>query len=184
MSLALFTTRIVAGVISSSFVSMRENLGAAGAWLVFAPVAAVAFVFVFSAIPETKGHSLEEIADVFRRKQRRPANGGGGSRPQTSSAAAAAAQAAAAQRAGAAREARRPEGIAARTAPSAATAPPSASPAAEPATAAGAGATPSSAAAAAAPGTGGGEGAAPGADDGPHTSLLPAGSCEDSASAT
>ncbi|KAG8457855.1 hypothetical protein KFE25_005124 [Diacronema lutheri] len=72
MSLALFTTRIVAGVISSSFVSLREALGPANAWLLFAPVAALAFVFVLVAIPETKGHSLEEIADVFRRKQRAP----------------------------------------------------------------------------------------------------------------
>jgi len=69
MSLALFTTRIVAGIISSSFVSMRQELTPWGTWLFFTPIAAASFAFVWFCIPETKGHSLEQIADLFRNKR-------------------------------------------------------------------------------------------------------------------
>jgi len=68
MSVALFTTRVIAGVISSSFVSLREWLTPMGAWLAFTPIAAAAFIFVFLYIPETMGHSLEEISDAFTNK--------------------------------------------------------------------------------------------------------------------
>jgi sugar porter (SP) family MFS transporter len=72
MSLALFTTRVVAGVISSSFLSMREGLSPAGAWAFFVPVAACAFAFVYLYIPETKGVALEDMPKLFaaRRKSR------------------------------------------------------------------------------------------------------------------
>mmetsp|Transcript_24589 Transcript_24589/g.82535 ORF Transcript_24589/g.82535 Transcript_24589/m.82535 type:complete len:370 (-) Transcript_24589:42-1151(-) len=65
MSIALFTTRIVAGIISSSFVSLREALTPAGGWLFFAPIALAAFVFVYCFIPETKGRSLESMYSLF-----------------------------------------------------------------------------------------------------------------------
>jgi len=65
MALALFVTRTVAGVISSSFVSLREGLTPAGAWLIFIPVAFGAFVFIYTRIPETKGVPLEQIPTLF-----------------------------------------------------------------------------------------------------------------------
>lgn len=71
MSVALFTTRIIAGVISSSFVTLRRTLTPGGAWLVFIPVALGAFLFVLLFIPETKGRSLEQISRVFREQRQR-----------------------------------------------------------------------------------------------------------------
>ena len=62
MSLALFTTRVVAGVIASTFVSMREGLGGAATWLLFAPIAALSFVFVWCFLPETRGYTLEDLS--------------------------------------------------------------------------------------------------------------------------
>lgn len=67
MSLALFTARIVAGVIASTFVSMREGLGGAATWLFFVPISLVAFLFVYFFLPETRGYTLEDIVKVFRK---------------------------------------------------------------------------------------------------------------------
>ncbi|KAJ1626952.1 hypothetical protein T492DRAFT_877604 [Pavlovales sp. CCMP2436] len=70
MSLALFTTRVVAGAISSSFVSVREAATPTGAWLLFLPVALTAFLFVLFLVPETKGVSLEQMPDLFEKKRK------------------------------------------------------------------------------------------------------------------
>ncbi|KAJ1618279.1 hypothetical protein T492DRAFT_1132083 [Pavlovales sp. CCMP2436] len=69
MGLALFTTQVVAGAISSSFVSLREFAIPTGAWLVYVPVSFVGFFFVLLAVPETKGVTLEAMPSLF--------NGGG-----------------------------------------------------------------------------------------------------------
>jgi len=72
MSCALFITRVVAGVISSSFLSLRIALSPAGAWLAFVPIAALSFVFVLLLIPETKGLSLEEVSGMFAARMAGP----------------------------------------------------------------------------------------------------------------
>jgi hypothetical protein len=71
MSLALFITRIVAGVISSTFVSLRASLTPTGGWLFFVPFAAGAFVFVAIAVPETMGVALEDMPKLFDGSARR-----------------------------------------------------------------------------------------------------------------
>jgi MFS family permease len=65
MSCALFATRVTAGAISSSFVSMRAALTPAGAWLVFVPIALGAFCFTYAFIPETRGLGLEDVQRMF-----------------------------------------------------------------------------------------------------------------------
>jgi len=73
MSCALFITRVTAGTISSSFISLREALTPTGAWLLFVPVAVGAFGFVYHFIPETNGLGLEEVHDMFSKIAERKA---------------------------------------------------------------------------------------------------------------
>jgi len=53
----LLTNALVAG----GFLTMKNSLGGAGAFAVFAAFAVVAFVFVYRYAPETKGRQLEDI---------------------------------------------------------------------------------------------------------------------------
>jgi hypothetical protein len=65
MSLALFTTRILAGVVSISFLSLGRAMGPTLLWGCFSAVAAAAMAFIFFNVPETMGLELEEVAAVF-----------------------------------------------------------------------------------------------------------------------
>jgi MFS family permease len=65
MAAAIFLQRFVAGVIASCFISLQTFFGEANIWLFFSFFALVAFIFVAGWLPETRGHSLEEIAALF-----------------------------------------------------------------------------------------------------------------------
>jgi MFS family permease len=65
MSLALFTTRMLAGVVSISFISLEVALGPTLLWACFSMVAAAAVVFIFFHVPETMGRELEDVAALF-----------------------------------------------------------------------------------------------------------------------
>eukprot|EP00962_Isochrysis_galbana_P039653 scaffold14248_cov143-Isochrysis_galbana.AAC.1 len=67
MSLALFTTRILAGVVSISFLSLGRAMGPTLLWACFSLIAVAAMVFIFFSVPETMGLELEEVAAVFSR---------------------------------------------------------------------------------------------------------------------
>ncbi len=53
-------------LVSNTFLTLIHALGAAGAFAVYAGICAVAAVFFFR-LPETRGHSLEEIEQSWRR---------------------------------------------------------------------------------------------------------------------
>eukprot|EP00965_Chrysotila_dentata_P124313 4109432-Pleurochrysis_carterae.AAC.1 len=74
MSLALFTTRLLAGVISLSFLSLQELLTPEGIWFVAAAIAGLSVVFVILYVPETKGRTLEEVEGVFRHRLQQSEN--------------------------------------------------------------------------------------------------------------
>ena len=60
-------------VITLTFLSLVRVLTAPGAFLLYAVVCVLAFVFVWRRVPETKGHSLEEIERQWLvREQGRP----------------------------------------------------------------------------------------------------------------
>jgi len=65
MSLALFTTRILAGVVSISFISLEVALGPTLLWAGFSLIAAAAVFFIFFNVPETMGLELEDVAALF-----------------------------------------------------------------------------------------------------------------------
>ena len=48
-------------VVTLTFLSLVQLLTAPGAFLLYAVICFVAFLFVWKAVPETKGYSLEEI---------------------------------------------------------------------------------------------------------------------------
>lgn len=80
MSIATTAIWIFAYLADQFFPVMGSYLGSFGAFFVFAFMAAVNFVFVLLAVPETKGYSLEEISHIWlpgsisHAKQVNPAN--------------------------------------------------------------------------------------------------------------
>jgi hypothetical protein len=44
---------------------MQERLGSSGAFFFFSSMAALNFLYVWKAVPETKGYSLEEIGHIW-----------------------------------------------------------------------------------------------------------------------
>ncbi|MEM6531115.1 MAG: sugar porter family MFS transporter [Myxococcota bacterium] len=61
LALGSATNWVANFVISTSFPVLVESLGVSGAYLIYAVAAALSFVFVLFAVPETKGRSLEEM---------------------------------------------------------------------------------------------------------------------------
>jgi SP family galactose:H+ symporter-like MFS transporter len=61
MAVAAATAWGVNAVVSVSFLPLAGTIGMSGTFFVFAGVCAVAFVFVYRLVPETKGRTLEEI---------------------------------------------------------------------------------------------------------------------------
>ena len=53
--------RTTSGIIATSFLSLSRVLSPAGAYYLFAGVAAGAYLFIRQRVPETKGRSLEDI---------------------------------------------------------------------------------------------------------------------------
>jgi len=65
MSVATFFNRIVATLMSSTFLSTAKAIGWTPFFLMLAAVCVVIFVFVFFLMPETKGRSLEDMSLYF-----------------------------------------------------------------------------------------------------------------------
>jgi hypothetical protein len=60
-------------LVSQTFPVMLDAWGAGPVFLGYAVIGVLAFVFVKTLIPETKGRSLEEIEAALQRRRRRPA---------------------------------------------------------------------------------------------------------------
>ena len=54
-------------IVSLTFLSLIDALTAQGAFWLYAGVAGVGFLWLYIALPETKGLSLNEVVDLFRR---------------------------------------------------------------------------------------------------------------------
>lgn len=64
-SIGVAVNRGVSGMIGMTFISMYKALTIGGAFFVFAVVAAIGWVFMFTMFPETQGRNLEEIELLF-----------------------------------------------------------------------------------------------------------------------
>lgn len=54
-------------VVSMTFLTLTENLGSWGTFLLYGGFSAIGFVVIYFLVPETKGVSLEEIEKVLRK---------------------------------------------------------------------------------------------------------------------
>lgn len=57
--------RVTSGVISTTFISLYKAITIGGAFFLFAAIAAVAFTFFFTCMPETQGRTLEDMEVLF-----------------------------------------------------------------------------------------------------------------------
>lgn len=71
LALALFTARLMSGLLSLSFISLQETITPAGLWFAFAGLSLLALAFVYVYVPETRALQLEEVEDTFRERARR-----------------------------------------------------------------------------------------------------------------
>ncbi|KAK6944975.1 Major facilitator, sugar transporter-like [Dillenia turbinata] len=74
-SLAVSVNRLVSGVVAMSFLSISEKITFGGMFFVLSGIMALATVFFFFLLPETKGKSLEEIGALFENKKRDGSSG-------------------------------------------------------------------------------------------------------------
>ena len=64
-SMGVAVNRVTSGVISMTFISLYEAISIGGAFFLFMSVAAVAWVFFFTMMPETRGRTLEDMDVLF-----------------------------------------------------------------------------------------------------------------------
>nr|CAB3462187.1 unnamed protein product [Digitaria exilis] len=60
--------RIMSGVVTMTFISFYQGITMAGAFYLYAAIAAASFVFVYACLPETRGRSLEDMEELFHTK--------------------------------------------------------------------------------------------------------------------
>jgi len=65
MSIATFSNRIIATLMSSTFLSTSKVIGWGPFFLMLAGICVVVFAFVYLLLPETKGRSLEDMSIYF-----------------------------------------------------------------------------------------------------------------------
>jgi MFS transporter, SP family, galactose:H+ symporter len=61
MSLATVSNWVFNLIVSATFLDLVSAIGSAGAFLLYAVLSLVALWFVVAKVPETKGHTLEQI---------------------------------------------------------------------------------------------------------------------------
>ena len=69
MSLATLANWLFNMIVASTFLTLTEKLGKAGAFWFYAVVCIVALVFCYLYVPETKGHTLEQIEDHLKKNK-------------------------------------------------------------------------------------------------------------------
>ncbi len=67
-SIATLSLWAACTLITMTFLTLVKALGAGGAFLVYAVLCAVTFLFVLKLVPETKGRTLEEISRTWMRR--------------------------------------------------------------------------------------------------------------------
>jgi len=60
--------RIMSGVVTMTFISLYQAITMAGAFYLYAAIAAASFVFVYACLPETRGRNLEDMEELFHTK--------------------------------------------------------------------------------------------------------------------
>ncbi|MDD5173457.1 MAG: sugar porter family MFS transporter [Candidatus Omnitrophica bacterium] len=69
MSLATVANWGFNAIVASTFLTLTEKLGKAGTFWFYAVICAIGIAFCYFYVPETKGHSLEEIEEHLRKNK-------------------------------------------------------------------------------------------------------------------
>ncbi|KAI3446082.1 hypothetical protein Pfo_002747 [Paulownia fortunei] len=64
-SMGVAVNRVTSGVISMTFISLYKAITIGGAFFLYGGIAAVAWVFFYTLLPETQGKTLEEMEPLF-----------------------------------------------------------------------------------------------------------------------
>jgi sugar porter (SP) family MFS transporter len=64
-SMGVAVNRVTSGVLAMTFISLYKKITIGGAFFLFASIAAVAWVFFYTMMPETQGKTLEEMDRLF-----------------------------------------------------------------------------------------------------------------------
>ncbi|KAL0334758.1 UNVERIFIED_CONTAM: Polyol transporter 5 [Sesamum radiatum] len=64
-SMGVAMNRVTSGVISMTFISLYDAISIGGVFFLYAGIAAVAWVFFYTFLPETQGKTLEEMETLF-----------------------------------------------------------------------------------------------------------------------
>ncbi|CAN4112338.1 unnamed protein product [Withania somnifera] len=64
-SIGVAANRVTSGVVSMTFLSLSKGITIGGAFFLYAGLAAAAWVFFFTLMPETQGKTLEEMETLF-----------------------------------------------------------------------------------------------------------------------
>ncbi|PON84909.1 Sugar/inositol transporter [Trema orientale] len=64
-SMGVAVNRVTSGVISMTFISLYKGITIGGSFFLFAAVAAVAWLFFYTMLPETQGRTLEDMEVLF-----------------------------------------------------------------------------------------------------------------------
>jgi MFS family permease len=69
MSLATLSNWLFNMVVASTFLTLTEKLGKAGTFWFYAVVCVIGIIFCYLYVPETKGHTLENIEDFLKKNK-------------------------------------------------------------------------------------------------------------------
>ncbi|CAL4990074.1 unnamed protein product [Urochloa decumbens] len=67
LGVGVAVNRLVSGLVTMTFISVADAITMPGCFFMYAVVTAVAFVFVYARLPETKGRSLEDMDVLFNK---------------------------------------------------------------------------------------------------------------------
>jgi SP family arabinose:H+ symporter-like MFS transporter len=69
MSIATISLWVACAALTFTFLSLVKAIGASGAFWLYASMCAITVLFVWLVTPETKGKTLEEIEEIWRRQE-------------------------------------------------------------------------------------------------------------------
>ncbi|KAF8664259.1 hypothetical protein HU200_054803 [Digitaria exilis] len=64
-AISMATNRFTGGVVTMTFLSLSKAITIGGSFFLYAGIAAIAWVFFYTYLPETRGRTLEEIGKLF-----------------------------------------------------------------------------------------------------------------------